>query len=269
MTFSTLSLGILLLIKNPRSLNQFTQKKLLLAFLSGTLLAFHFASWITSLEYTSVASSVVLVTTTPIWVALFSFFILKESIGKKLILGLVFAVIGGIITASNEICSFQAGQLLCTPLTGLFSSRSMLGNGLALLGAWAAAGYMLIGRKLRANTDILPYSFVVYGFSAILLDLTVIIRGENLYLYSSQTWIILLLLALIPQLLGHTIFNWSLKFLPATIVSTALLGEPIGSTIIAYFLLKETPTLIEIVGSVFILTGITLAAVSKRSPSGV
>jgi len=269
MTLSSLTLGIFVLIKGPGVLKKYTRKYLLLAFIAGILLAIHFASWITSLEYTSVASSVVLVTTTPLWVTIIAHFVLKEEIHKNVIIGLIIAMAGGIVVALNEICVIGNGSLTCSAISAMFSGQALLGNGLALLGAFTAAGYMLIGRKLRSEIDTLPYTFVVYGISALILDLVVILKGENLFNYSSNTLVWLFLLAVIPQLLGHSTFNWALRFLPASIVSIALLGEPIGSTILAFFFLKELPTVIELVGSCLILLGIVLASLWKKTPNGV
>lgn len=269
LTISSLILGIIVFLKRVQILEAIKGRKLLLAFLAGFLLAVHFASWVTSLEYTSIASSVVLVTTTPLWVTIIAHFVLKEKISKNVFWGLVIAMLGGIIVALNEICVIEEGDLYCSGIRNMFSGNALLGNGLALLGAFAAAGYMLIGRQLRKTIDTLPYTFVVYGISALILDLVVIVRGENLFSYSSKTFLWLFLLAFIPQLLGHSVFNWALRFFPASIVSIALLGEPVGSTILAMLFLKELPTIIEVVGGSFILIGIALASLIRKTVNEV
>ena len=123
-----------------------------------------------------------------------------------------------------------------------------------------AAGYMLVGRKLRTQMDLVPYIFVVYGISAILLIAFMFGLGQSPLGFSPITYLWLVLLALVPQLIGHSIFNWSLKYIPASLVSVTLLGEPVGSTILAYFLLQQQPGLVKIGGAVLILIGIWLAA---------
>lgn len=264
LTISSFILGIIVIVSGTDVFKVFTRKQLWLALLAGIFLAVHFASWITSLAYTSVASSVVLVTTTPLWVAMLSPLVLKEPIRKNVIAGLIVAMLGGAIVGLSNMCVFQQGSLTCTPISYLFSGRALLGNGLALFGAFMAAGYMLVGRRLRSTVDTLPYAFVVYGISAILIDIVVVINGENLFNYASATWMWFIGLAVFPQLLGHSIFNWALRYLPASVVSIALLGEPIGSTLLAYIFLKEQPTIIEMVGGILILIGITVASLQKQ-----
>ena len=123
-----------------------------------------------------------------------------------------------------------------------------------------AAGYMLVGRKLRAKMDLIPYIFVVYGMSAVVLIAIMLGMGESPFGFSPQVYLWLILLALVPQLLGHSIFNWSLKYIPASLVSVTLLGEPIGSTVLAYFILLENPGWVKIGGATLILVGIWLVA---------
>jgi drug/metabolite transporter (DMT)-like permease len=141
--------------------------------------------------------------------------------------------------------------------------QAFLGDLLALVGAVAAAGYLLIGRKLRARISLLSYIFMVYGMAAVVLLGIMFAAGQSPLGYPPQTYLWLLLLALIPQLIGHSTYNWALGYLSAAYVSIALLGEPIGSTILAYFLLSETPTLFKIVGGILILAGIYVASLSE------
>jgi drug/metabolite transporter (DMT)-like permease len=119
---------------------------------------------------------------------------------------------------------------------------------------------LLVGRKLRAKIDLIPYIFIVYGMAAILLIAIMLGFGESPLGFSPITYLWLVLLGLVPQLLGHSIFNWSLKYIPVSLVSVTLLGEPVGSTILAYFILQEQPGWIKIIGAVLILAGIWLAA---------
>lgn len=136
----------------------------------------------------------------------------------------------------------------------------MWGNFLALIGAWSISGYLIIGRKLRATMSLVPYIFLVYGICAVLLLVTMLIAGQSPLGYRPQTYIWIFLLAVFPQLIGHSTFNWLLHFLPATFVAVTTLGEPIGSAILAFLLLRETPTLTVIAGGSLILAGIYLAS---------
>ena len=122
------------------------------------------------------------------------------------------------------------------------------------------AGYIIIGRKLRPFTSLPVYTFTVYGVAGLVLLITVLIARLPLVGYQPQTYLWFLLLAVIPQLIGHSSINWGLKFLPAAFVAVVMLSEPIGSSIMAVFLLNETPTTIMIAGGVLILTGIGIAS---------
>ncbi len=251
--------------KYRQQLSMLSSEEWLKAGLSGLFLALHFGTWITSLEYTSVASSVVLVTTTPLWVALLSPFILRESIRRSVIIGLVISVAGGFVVGLGNACNLVQGRLVCQ--SQVFSGEGMLGNFLALFGAWMAAGYMLMGRQLRKKLDTVPYTAVVYGAAAVLLMFLVLVRAEPVLSYSGETYLWLLALGIFPQLLGHSLFNWSLKYISAAYVSLTLLGEPIGTILLAFLFLKESPTLLEGVGAGLILTGIVIGSLGRKRPA--
>ena len=244
------------------------RNELLLALVSGFFLALHFATWITSLQYTTVASSVVLVSTIPLWVALLSPFTIKEPIKRVVWIGLVLALLGGVVVGISDSCSISAGRLTCPSLFTFLHGRAFLGDILALCGAIAGAAYLLIGRKLRAKMSLISYISLVYGMAAIVLIIIMLSARGNPFGYSPQIYLWLILLAVIPQLLGHSIFNWALGYLSAAYVSITLLGEPVGSTILAYFILHEKPSLIKLAGGVLILIGIYIASRSEanRSP---
>jgi len=245
-------------------------KNLAILFAAGAFLGLHFATWITSLEFTSVASSVVLVTTAPLWVALFSPLLLKERMTKQVVFGLVISLSGSIIVSMSGACSTTGGQLTCTMLQGFWTGQNAIGNLLAFAGALLSAGYLIAGRKVRGMVDLPIYTFIVYGSASIILLILVAISGEKVTGYSTLSYLWILALALIPQSIGHTAFNWALKFLPAAYVSIALLGEPVGTVILAALLLRETPTFLELLGGLLILTGITVAtqriSTRKRPP---
>jgi drug/metabolite transporter (DMT)-like permease len=219
--------------------------------LSGIFLSLHFAFWIASLKYTSVASSVVLVSTNPIFVGLGAWFFFKESVGLNLILGITLSVLGSGLISFGDM--------------GI-SKETLMGDGLALLGAITASGYLLIGRKMRKGQDLLSYIFPVYSAAAIVLILLSLIFQKPFFGYSSSTYLFLFLLALIPQLIGHTTFNWALKYLPASMVAITILGEPIGSAILAYFILGEGLTTWKILGGISIFIGI-LIVLKKETPN--
>jgi drug/metabolite transporter (DMT)-like permease len=264
LTLASLLLAPIALTRYRSNLLQLNRREWSLALLSGFFLALHFATWITSLEYTTVASSVVFVTTTPLWVALLAPLVLRERLGMAALVGLILALGGGVIVGLSDACAWQAGALSCPPLKIFFGGTSFLGDFLALAGAWMAAGYMLVGRKLRANMELVPYIFTVYGMAAVVLIIIMLWMGESPLGLPPIVYLWFVLLALVPQLFGHSTFNWALKYLPASFVSVTLLGEPVGSTILAYFIFQEQPGLVKISGALLILAGIWLAASGKH-----
>ena len=243
-------------------LRALTRSALGLGLLSGFFLALHFATWISSLEFTSVASSVVLVSTTPLWVAILSPLFLRESPSRATMIGLGLALLGGTVVGLSEACVWENG-LACPPFSEFTRGEAFLGNFLALCGAWMGAGYLLIGRRLREKMSLIPYIFVVYGMAAIVLVMIMLGFGQSPLGYPPLVYLWLLLLALVPQLLGHSTFNWALRYLPASFVAVTLLGEPIGSTILAFIILSESPSALEIGGGLLILAGIYVASQSS------
>ncbi len=236
-----------------------------LALLSGFFLAIHFATWISSLEYTTVASSVVLVSTAPLWVAILSPLTIKEPITKTILAGMGFALVGGTIVGLSDSCLLQQGRLVCPPFSEFVAGEAFLGDILALIGALAGAGYLLIGRRLREKTALIPYVFGVYGVAAMFLIIIMLVAGETPFGHSPQVYLWVLLLALVPQLLGHSTFNWALRYLSAAYVSITLLGEPVGSAILAYFFLQEAPSGLMLFGAILILTGIYIASRQEQT----
>ena len=218
-----------------------SMKQLLLALGAGTLLAGHFLLWMTSLEYTSVASSVVLVTTQPLWVFLISALFLREKPTRLMWLGLLVALMGGIMVTLSQ------------PQT---EALRLLGNILALGGAIMMAGYLVVGRQLRRDLPLSLYSAIIHGAASIVLALVMWITGASFLGYSGQTWLIFLALAFVPTVMGHNSLNWALGYLPATMVSVVVLGEPIGAAILAVLILGEIPSCPEILGSFVTLLGV-------------
>ena len=260
LVLASLILAPLAVLRYRTELRELGLRDLGFALLSGFFLALHFATWISSLEYTSVASSVVLVSTTPLWVALLAPFTLKERLPRPVITGMALALVGGTVIGLSDTCTWSAGRIACPPLADFVRGEAFLGDLLALAGAMMAAAYILIGRSLRVKMSLIPYIFLVYGMAAGVLVALVFAAGHSATGYPPTVYTWLLLLALFPQLLGHSTFNWALRYLSAAYVSIALLGEPVGSTILAYFLLQETPTNLKIFGAILILAGIYIAS---------
>jgi len=264
LTVASLILAPVAFTRYRDELKKLTRADLLLGLLSGIFLAVHFATWISSLEYTSVASSVVLVSTGPLWVALLSPIFLKEPLTKFVLLGMLLALLGGTIIGLGDSCQLDNG-LSCPSFSQFMQGEAFLGNFLALAGAWTVAGYLMIGRRLRAGMSLIPYIFVVYGIAAIILLAIMFVAGQSPAGYSPVFYLWILLLALVPQLIGHSTYNWALRYMPAALVSITTLGEPIGSAVLAYFILREIPTILTIFGGVLILAGIYLASRKKRN----
>lgn len=248
LTFASLILAPFALLRCRSEWRSLNWRDWGLAGLSGLMLAVHFYTWITSLSLTSVAASVVLVNTQPIFVGLISHFILKERMHRTMTLGLVVAVIGSMIIG---MCDLQLG------------AHHVAGDLLALTGAVSVAVYMLIGRRLRKQLTMLGYVFPVYGIAALALMLLALQTRVTLSGFATSAWLWLGLLALIPQVIGHSSFNWALGHLPATNVALIVLAEPLGSITLAWLTLGEVPSASALVGGIMILAGIVTATREK------
>jgi drug/metabolite transporter (DMT)-like permease len=259
LTCATLLMAPLAWTRHRGELETLGRKEIIPGAIAGIFLAVHFATWISSLAYTSVASSVVFVSTGPLWVALFSPVLLHERLTRAVLIGLTIAVLGGIIVGVSDACTWDAG-LQCPELNKIMEGRAMWGNFLALAGAWTVSGYLMIGRKLRTKISLIPYIFLVYGMSAIVLIIMMLVSGHSALGYPARTYGWIFLLAAFPQLIGHSTYNWVLRYIPATLVAIITLVEPIGSAILAYFVLRETPSNGVLFGGLLILLGIYLAS---------
>lgn len=228
----------------------------LLAALSGALLALHFAAWITSLSLTSVASSVTLVTTTPIWVAIGGALFLGERPSRLQLAGILVATAGAAGLALLDAA--PEGRARYTP------GEALVGDLLALVGALGASGYFLIGRRLRATIPVAVYAQVVYGIAGACLVAAALVLGTPLVGHPPGAYLWLVLLALGPQLVGHTSLNWVLRYLTPAAVAAVVLAEPIGSMVLAYAFLGESLTLAKALGAAVILAGIYIVAREER-----
>jgi drug/metabolite transporter (DMT)-like permease len=256
LVFASLVLLPLAWLRCRRELAALSARELLIGLASGAFLGAHFATWITSLQYTSVSSSVVLVTLSPLFVALASALFLKERLSRLATLGVVIAVAGGIVIGVGD-----ASQSASAP-------NAALGNLLALAGAVAIAPHFLIGRRLRMKLSLLAYISLVYSAAAVVLLFVAWLAGAPLAGFDPQAYLWIALLALLPQLVGHTSFNWSLGYLPATFATIPTLGEPIGTTILAFVLLGEGLAPLKLAGGLAILAGIAVMTISRSRAKG-
>ncbi len=226
-----------------QSVSGLTKRDVPLVLLSSVSLSLHFWTWILSLEYTSVASSVVLVTTSPFLVAIASRAFFAEPIHKSTFAGIAVGVAGGVILAVGD-----AG-----------GESEFFGDLLAFAGAVAIVGYMLAGRRLRRHVPALSYNSAVYSVTAIILLIAAILAGDPFTGYTSQTYLWLVMVALVPQVIGHSLLNWSLAHVTATAVAIAVMAEPVIATAAAVIILGETPPPTSVLGGVLILSGIYVA----------
>lgn len=247
--FTTIPLVPIALWRYREQLRRITRADLAFATLSGIALALHFAAWFESLSWTSVAASVTLVQSQPVFVALGAWLLLRERVTTRMALGIAIAV-AGMVTMS--LGDFLGGVLV--------GPRPLYGNALALFGAVMAAGYVLAGRSLRQRVALIPYVVVVYTVCTATLLVIVLLQGHALTGYPGREWLIFVGLAIGPGLFGHTVINWALAHIESSLVSVSLLGEPVGATILAFVLLTESPTAFTIVGGVIVLAGIFLTA---------
>ena len=226
-----------------KALKSLTSTDLVVIAIAGIALAVHFWLWITSLSYTSIASSVILVTSHPILVAVLSFVFWRERLGGKAICGIAAAVVGLLIINID----FESS-----------GSAAVKGNMMALGAAAAMTVYLLAARHMRERISALAYLAIVYMLATIILVTAVIIAGQTFLGYSAKTYWMLALLGLVPQLIGHSSLNLAVRRLPATVVSAAILGEPVGATFLGWILLHESPGMREVFGGAIILVGILL-----------
>ena len=208
---------------------------------SGVALGAHFGFWISSLDYTSVAASVVLVSTQPVFVAVLAYLLFGERTTPLSFLGIVVAISGTAVIALGETVG----------------SSAFYGNVLALIGAVTVAVYVLIGRSSRTGgIGVLPYSIVVYSAAAATLLPVALLYDVRLWGYSGQTWFWLAAITLGPQLMGHTVFNWALRYVQASVISGTILAEPVVAALLAWLVLSERPGLLTLFGGAVVLAGL-------------
>ncbi len=233
------------------SLKDIGKKEILLSILSAIFLSLHLLSWITSLKLTSITSSVVLVTTNPIFVAVFSYIIFKEKQPKELIIGIILSVLGSCVLAIGD------GGISSL---GIANKEALIGDILALIGAIMASGYLITGSIMREKMDTFKYILIVYPVTAVLLSIFLLFGDFKLTGFKATSWLNIFLLGTVSQLIGHTAFNWALKHLKTSMVAISILGEPIGASILAFLFFKETISLTQFLGIICIFTAITIGS---------
>jgi drug/metabolite transporter (DMT)-like permease len=216
--------------------------------LAGSLLAVHFAAWIPSVELTTVAASTVLVTSQPVWAAVGGRLLFGERIAGAAMAGIALALTGAVLISGFDIA---------------VSAEAFAGDLLALVGAVTAAGYLLTGRRLRQRLSLPTYAASVYGVCAALLLVAMVVTGTPFFDYEPRVWLLFALMAAGPQILGHTVFNYLLREVDATVVAVAIMGEPIGASVLALVMFGEIPPVSAVVGGVVILAGIYVAVVAQ------
>ncbi len=217
--------------------------------LGGFCLAIHFGAWITSLEYVPIATSIVLVNSHPLFVVIASYFFLGERPPRRGLVGTAIGLAGMAIMSHDAFGNIQL---------------ALKGDGLAVLGALAVVGYFIVGRKARARISLLGYVTPLYAMCSLLLLFWVLILRLPLGPYSASAWWYLTALAIVPTIIGHTVFNWTLKHVRPTAISLAFLGEPVAASLLALIFFAQRPPLATFVGGALVLTGIYLATSRDR-----
>ncbi len=251
---SRLAIASLLLLPAWRNLkpSQLSPGALRYAAAAGICLAVHFATWITSLSFTSIAASTTLVTTNPVWVALLCWLWFKEKLTRLTVIGIGVAFVGGVLIALEDTGAVSAGN------------NPPLGNFLALIGAWMASLYFLLGREAqRRGLGIGSYVVVAYSTGALVLLPLPLIVGSNYVGYPVAVYLYILLMAVLSQVVGHTTLNWAVRWISPTLVTLAILFEPVGSSFLGYLIFNEVPGLLVLVGAGVLLSGVAIAIAGR------
>ncbi|MFQ5892600.1 MAG: DMT family transporter [Candidatus Methanofastidiosia archaeon] len=217
--------------------------------LAGFFLAIHFSSWITSLSYTSIASSVLITDSSPIFVVALSYLLLRERISRVAIFGILISILGGGFIALSD-----------SNLSG-----NLYGDFLALVGALSLAFYIVVARNLRGRMNLLPFVSMVYLLTFVFLLTFSLLMREKLSGYPFREYLLFFLLALGPSCIGHTSYNYCLKYLKAAVVSVSILGEPVGATLLAIIIFYEIPTSMVVLGGIFVVFGILLVVKEAKA----
>lgn len=249
MLFSVLIMSPLFFMKYRKEIKALSRRDWFFSSLAGIFLAFHFILWFESLNYTSVASSTVLVTLQPIFAFAGTYFFFKERLSYKTILSGLIAISGSVLISYGDF---------------KISGTALFGDILALIACALITGNLLFGQDVRKRLSLITYSFLVYSFSTITLLFYVLIKGESFGPYPSSDWLWFILLALLPNLFGQTLFNWALKWVSTNVISIAILFEPIGAAILAFYIFKEHLNASQIIGGSIVLIGIIIFVLDEK-----
>lgn len=241
--FSVLILLPVFLLKYVSELKNITKRDWLFSAAAGIFLAFHFILWFKSLNYTSVASSTVLVTLQPLFAFAGAFLFFKEKTSLNAIISGCIAIFGSAIIGWGDF---------------KIAGPALFGDVLALIACGLITGYLMFGQTVRKRVSIVTYTFVVYGISTLTLFIYVWIVQEPLFAFPATDWLYFILLAVIPTLLGHSLFNWALKWVSTTVISMAILFEPVGASLLAYSFLGEKLVLTQVLGGFIVIGGLVL-----------
>lgn len=244
MAIATALLAPAAIVLKRREIAALKRKDLALLLLGGFFLAVHFGAWITSLKYIPISTSVVLVNSHPLFVVIASYLFLGEKPHRRSLAGTAVGLVGMIVIAHDALGDVQL---------------ALKGDGLALLGALAVVGYFIIGRKARTRISLLGYVTPLYAVCAVLLLLWVLAAREPLYPFSATQWAYFAALAVVPTILGHTVFNWAIKHVRPSAISLAFLGEPVAASVLAFFFFAQRPPLATLVGGALVLAGVYLS----------
>lgn len=248
--FSVIILLPIFLTKYITEIRKITIRDILFSSIAGVLLAFHFILWFESLNYTSVASSTVLVTLQPLFAFIGTYYFYKESLSIKTIVSAAIAIAGSVIISWGDFH---------------LDNQALFGDLLALLACALITGYLLFGQSVRKRISLISYTFIVYLISTITLFIYVVVRNEPLYPYTYDNWIYFILLAIFPNLLGHSLFNWALKWISTNVISMAILFEPVGAAILAYIVLKEHLVWTQWLGGFIVLVGLLIFSYKSKT----
>lgn len=249
MLFSVLIMLPWFLMKYRHEVKDLSKRDWIFSAIAGVFLAFHFILWFESLNYTSVASSTVLVTMQPLFAFLGTYVFFKEKITFNTFVAGGIAIIGSVLIGWGDF---------------KISGSALYGDLLALVACALVTGYLLFGQDVRKRLSLVTYTMVVYSISTITLFFYIIVKGESFGPYAAMDWFWFILLAIIPNLLGHNLFNWSLKWVSTNVISIAILFEPVGAAVLAIFIFNEYLTATQIIGGIVVITGIMLFVIDPK-----
>ncbi|MFC5530209.1 DMT family transporter [Cohnella yongneupensis] len=235
--------------KQLRTIGSISRKDWLLLVLAGIFLALHFFLWMASLDYTSIASSTIILALEPVFVMVGAYFLFKDRIGRVALLGLFVALVG--------TCFVSSGDLV-------LSDTAFTGDLLSFFGTLAVVVNMLIAKRILTRVSSYLYSLIVFAVSAILFTVYNIASGISVTTYPAKEWLVFLLLAIVPTVFGHLIFNWLLQYLKTTTISMSVLAEPVGASILGMFIFGEFINGFQLAGGVLVIVGLLLYLRSEQ-----